>query len=931
MAYPDHEAIIEDGRCTMTYIHLWQSALRVATYLNRNAGDDPFIGLRMRKSTAYIVSLLGVWMSGRAFVPIGLDLPEDRQKYILDHAEIKTCIDADVYAEALQCVMAKDVARNKPSALAYMIYSSGTTGTPKGILLSHAGLCNLASCQQKAFEVTPDSRYLFFLSINFDASISDMLVTLTSGAALVIETCPQEMLASNLFEIVFNRNITHLDIPPALLKMLHPETCPDGLRTIVIGGEAADINTVRIWSQKLNLVNVYGPTEVTVCTSMCRCHSQWCGPVLGTPLDHTTYTIYSDGKWDAEEGELWISGVGLAVGYYKDEALTSQKFPFVNGVRYYRTSDHVRLTENKEILFVGRMDRQVKYHGQLIELEEIESVLRENKHVKYVAVVKRSISVDNDKECIVAFVQQTSAKVSTSEVERQLRECCKHRLPKWMMPTFIAFVDAMPMTPTGKIAISALVDRPLKMVAHDGCFKYENEEEKTIASAMADLLKLPGFAPDDDFYHFGGDSLDTLSLTAKLRQKGIVVTPSDIQHYSTPRSLAQFKKGDESMCMSSSTLEREWTLEIPKNTKTDTSTISNTILITGATGFLGSHLLSELLQKNLKIKCLVRCPSPAMGLKRIEEVFVKYALGCEYLSLIEVISGDFSLPKLGLAEHLYEQLACEVSEVFHCGAVVNMLASYETLKACNVVGTRNIIHFCLTGRKKKLHYASTLSVFVSTDRNTGVVYENDPLEIPTKIYGGYGQTKFVAEKMVQAIPPSRCDVFIYRFGLLCGDTKNGISTSMDFLNMFFRGARKIGFLPYDKSESMAVDITPVDIASRIVTDIADHNKNGIYHIASEKPLMYNQLCDIMMKEGHITDILDFDSWQKMAERYDDPDVQASLMGLCRMDLQVFERLRYMDLFQTTGIRFDMTNTHAATDLRCVQNEELIKMYLNHAT
>ncbi len=933
-AYPHHAAVAEGDNSVLTYQQLWRQALQVAEYINRHSGCNCFVGINLPKSTAYIISMIGCWMSGKAFVPIGTDLPPSRRKFISDHADITLCIDEDTFRDTMSCPMAATIAPCRPDNPAYIIYSSGTTGKPKGILVGHSGLCNLARCQRQAFCVNHDSRYLFFLSVNFDASISDILVTLTSGATLVIEPVQGEKLSAMLFEVVRKHGVTHTDIPPSLLRMLSPEKCPDCLQTIVIGGEPADIETVRRWSSRLRLINVYGPTEATVCTSLCQCDTQWDSPLLGDVIDGTHYYVYSNGRLDAEDGELWISGVGLAIGYYKDEELTRRKFPVVDGKRYYRTSDHVRINRNGKLEFVGRLDRQVKIRGQLVELEEIEHVLRCVRNVGKVAVVKRPVGPSNTKNALVAFIQPVDNRVTLGDMEQQLRLCCKHHLPQWMVPTFIELVSSMPLTPSGKTDLQALLTIPLKCSqSAQSAYQYASKEEETIAHVMSDILKLPSFGPDEDFFQCGGDSLDTILLIAKLQQLGIAVTADEIHQCPTPRQLARMGIESTSMCTHSSHLEGEWQYSCPPGMPKPADTAASTMLVTGATGFLGSHLLGELLarEQGEKIRCLVRCTSPENGKERIRETFLRYGLDPRSLMNVEIVCGDITQPCLGLSTDVYRRLSEEVTTVLHCAAVVNMLVNYDMLKEANVTGTRNIIDFCLTGARKALHYASTLSVFVSTDRNRGTVYENDDLSIASNIYGGYGQTKFVAEKMVQSIRPDWCDVFIYRYGLLCGDTIQGKSAPKDFLGLFLRGAGTVGVLPYDASDSMAVDITPIDKAVHAVADIISRNRPGVYHIASEMPLKYNDLCMVMKEKGVISGTIAYEEWQKKASHFaGHPDVQALRMAICRMDPELFKQMRYMDLFQTTGIRFDMTNTHACTSIRCQPDKELIKLYISQS-
>ncbi len=933
-AYPNHIAVVEGDGEALTYQRLWQQARRVAAYINGHSEGSDFVGLHLPKSAAYIVGMLGCWMSGKAFVPLGTDLPPARRQWIADHAGITLCIDGDIYGEAMACGMTDAIVPCQPHHPAYIIYSSGTTGKPKGILVGHSGLCNLAQCQRKAFGVDHRSRYLFFLSVNFDASISDILVTLTSGATLVIEPMAAERLSTMLFEVVEQRGVTHADIPPSLLKMLNVEECPDCLQTIVIGGEPADIETVRRWSSRVRLINVYGPTEATVCSSLCQCDTQWKAPLLGEEIDETLYNIYADGRLDTTDGELWISGAGLAIGYYKDEELTRKKFPVVDGVRYYRTSDHVRINADGQLEFVGRIDRQVKIHGQLVELEEIEHVLRVHRSVGKVAVVKRAISQENAKDAIVAFIQPMENGETPADLEQQLRQCCKHHLPRWMMPSYFEFVETMPLTPSGKTDLQALLSIPLHIKnASKTDYQYATSEEEAIANVMTDILKLPVLGPDEDFIQCGGDSLDTIILISRLQQMGLAVTSDDLRRCPTPRQLARMRTESTAMCIHSSQLESQWLHTFTPRRPMPHKDTSGSMLVTGATGFLGAHLLHELLGRGQrrKVICLVRCSSPAQGMERVSGTFRKYGLDLQGLKDIEIVCGDITRPCLGIPANDHKRLSEEVTTVIHCGAAVNMLADYEALKETNVDGTRHIIDFCLTGCRKELHYASTLSVFVSTDRNSGTAYESDDLSTPTNIYGGYGQTKFVAEKMVQSVHPDYCDVYIYRFGLLCGDTLLGRSAPKDFLGMFFRGAKTVGMLPYDKSGTMAVDITPIDQASQVVADIMDNRRPGVYHVASENPLRYNDLCRMMKEEGLIGDIVDDGVWKEKAGRFaDDADVQALRMSLCRKDAALYRQMRYMDLFQTTGIRFDMKNTQAATPLRCRQHEQLIQLYIRQS-
>lgn len=931
--FPENIAIIEDGIPTLTYSQMWGKATCVANRLKEINSSSEYVIVKLSKSSRYIIAILGCWLAGKAFVPIGKDLPDTRKKYIEDIVDTDLSITEYNFDDFLKSHPVDRVEKITDSTPAYIIFSSGTTGKPKGILVGHSGLVNLARSQRKAFRITEHSRNLFFLSINFDASISDIIVTLTSGAALVIESTDSVELSANLMHVIEERRVTHTDIPPSVLRITDANNCPQCLETIVIGGEATDKVTVLKWANKVNLVNVYGPTEATVCTSLCRYTEDWTVPVIGKEIQGVTYHIHDDDTLDADDGELWISGECLAIGYFKNEDLTKEKFPIVNDKRYYRTSDHVRRRENGDLEFIGRYDRQVKFHGQLIELEEIESTLKSLRLVRNAAVVKRVVSEKNSKEIIAAFVEIGDA-TDAEEASKCIRKALRHHLPKWMIPGHIELIQRLPKVTSGKVDYSALSAMEMKNFSMQPEENYHSDKEEIVAKIMADILKISRVNPNENFFDLGADSLDTLLLIARLQNEvKINITLDQLKRHTTPFAICSISSQGNSMAMSSNELADDWNFNLVPQFESDQSN-GNTVFITGATGFLGSHILAELIERedyrNRDIVCLVRCASPNHGVERIRETFNRYNLNAHNLGRVKIISGDLVLPEFGLDHKDYENLAIVSSEVYHCAATVNMMADYETLKPQNVTATKSIVQFCLNGRRKKLNYASTLSVFVSTNRNEGVALETDRLDNPCIIYGGYGQSKYVSEKFLLNVPSELCSINIIRYGLLCGDTTNGISAPKDFLGMFIRGAKLVKALPVDSSGKLGIDISPIDIASKMTVDIATKSDGGIYHIASENPLSYSDLCKAIEKNSNVKILENYEIWKDLLIDFqDNANVTALDMSLCRLNENAYNTLRYMDLFQTTNIHFDMTNTHRLTEHRIYQNDKLIELYIKN--
>lgn len=931
--FPENIAIIEDGIPTLTYSQMWGKATCVANRLKEINSSSEYVIVKLSKSSRYIIAILGCWLAGKAFVPIGKDLPDTRKKYIEDIVDTDLSITECNFDDFLKSHPVNHIEKITGSTPAYIIFSSGTTGKPKGILVGHSGLVNLARCQRKAFRITENSRNLFFLSINFDASISDIIVTLTSGAALVIESTDSVELSANLMHVIEKRRVTHTDIPPSVLRVTNANDCPQCLETIVIGGEVTDKVTVQNWANKVNLVNVYGPTEATVCTSLCRYTEDWTVPVIGKEIQGVTYHIHDDDTLDADDGELWISGECLAIGYFKNEDLTKEKFPVVNDRRYYRTSDHVRRRENGDLEFIGRYDRQVKFHGQLIELEEIESTLKLLRLVRNAAVVKRVVSERNSKEIIAAFVEVGDA-TDAEEASKCIRKALRHHLPKWMIPGHIELIQRLPKVTSGKVDYSALSAMELKDFSMQPEENYLSDKEEIVAKIMADILKISRVNPNENFFDLGADSLDTLLLIARLQNEvKINITLDQLKRHTTPFAICSMSSQGNSMAMFSKELADDWKFNLIPQFVSDQSN-GNTVFITGATGFLGAHILAELIERedyrNRDIVCLVRCASSDHGVERIRETFNRYNLNAHNLGRVKIISGDLVLPEFGLDHKDYENLAIVSSEVYHCAATVNMMADYETLKPQNVTATKSIVQFCLNGRRKKLNYASTLSVFVSTNLNEGVALETDRLDNPCIIYGGYGQTKYVCEKFLLNVPSELCGINIIRYGLLCGDTTNGISAPKDFLGMFIRGAKLVKALPVDSSGKLGIDISPIDIASKMTVDIATKSDGGIYHIASENPLSYSELCKAIEKNANVKILENYEIWKDLLiEFQDNANVTALDMSLCRLDENAYNSLRYMDLFQTTNIHFDMTNTHRLTEHRIYQNDKLIELYIKN--
>ncbi len=985
----EKDAIVTDGRHKITYGQLFSKACRIAQQLAENKGidgvkgiaDQEMIGIGISKSADYIAAMLGIWLAGGAFVPIDPALPKERTRYIVNQLKMRIAVVKDASSSALSdlgvqlsavndewsddgCFTAlpKEAFETPSEQLAYIIFTSGSTGRPKGVMVPHAGIWNFLKAQIEAFKYSEKSNALFVLSTNFDASISDIGCALLAGSTLFIE--PPGLLAPgpHFLDLVKERKITHMDVPPSLLKTIPSEQAPDSLETIVIGGEACAPDVVRTWARKCLVVNVYGPTEATVCTSLGACDPEtWERPLIGQPIANVEYYLLDEEQKPVAPdtpGELYIGGISLAQGYVGEFELTSAKFVTWNGKRLYRTGDRVVHRSDGEYQFIGRVDRQFKLRGILVEPEEIESRLAAHPGVARAGVLKRPLRAGLPGDKLIAFVQpREGSQLDATELKRQLSKC----LPPWMIPQLFEIVEKIPLTVTGKVDLSRLREIPLQAAPAATSVQAVTATEKTLVEVWQKVLGVESIGIHDHFFELGGDSLNVIEVVLAAHIRGLTISPDMLVAHPTVSDLSQAvdqtlnaeSNGSKTSqnALDSDFLRQDVALDrsllelIERRTKPvfDNRAILKNVLMTGTTGFLGSRLLHQLLRvTDAKFHCLVRAPRSSEGLLRIKNSMATHGLTLDAKDEERIIVYPSDLTKPGFGLHDWHRLTLTIDTVFHSAATVNMVKDYFDLRPANVLGTREIARFMLEGARKHLHYASTLSVFVATNHNTGVARENDYLERETTVYGGYAQTKFASELLLRSIAEKTGPISFYRFGLLTGDTNTGRAAKDDFLNMFARGISALGCVP-ECNADMSVDITPVDYASTAMAHIAvsdTHAGNaGTYHIANEHSLTLQNLLVSMKNLNLNVETLpptEFLSRLQCKTNKLSPEESAACLALCRAldGDESFTQFRTMDLFQATNISFDCTNTKkalAGTSIQCPKpTTELIERYLRQA-
>jgi amino acid adenylation domain-containing protein/thioester reductase-like protein len=787
IATPDHVAI--DGVRRFTYAELDERARATAAHLRAaGATRDDVVVVRSDDRAALVAGMLGALYAGAAFLVLTSDVPPDRAERMMRDANARVVIDDGVIANAPAATF--DIARARPADLAYVVFTSGTTGTPKGVLVTHAGLLPMLDAQIDAFALDASARAAWVLSPLFDASVSDVFTALLSGATLVPGTIAAPRA---LFDWLARERITHVDLPPSILA-LHEGALPRTLRTIVVGGEPCADHVVDRVARAVRLVNVYGPTEATVCTSLNACRpGEPHRARLGRPLAHVVYRV--------EDGELLIGGSCLARGYANDPRLDAERFVVHDGARFYRTGDRVRPREDGELEWIGRVDRQVKVGGVRVEPEEIESRLREDARVLDVAIIARP--------SLCAFV------VARGELEPIQAELAV-KVPKWLVPPRFVAVESLPRTATGKIDYAALhaQGQPAGEIGDDTAAE--------ICAALGNALGRGPLGPDEDFVRAGGDSLAALAACAAADARGVLLSPETITSARTPRKIAA---SPDVRGMTTGELDADvgaiarpaWPLR--KGTV-------RSVFVTGATGTLGPALVRALASRDLAVTCLVRACDDATAMKRLVS-----AHHGDLPRGVRAIAGDVALERFGLGAR-FEALAKEHGAIVHAAADLRLTATYAALRATNVLGTAHACDFAAAGAMR-LHHVSTLSVFASSElaRSGRTFSETGELREARVLHGGYAQSKWAAERVV----PRGANVI--RLGLVLP------ARSRDLFGAFVRAAARAECLPRD--ETLAFDVTPLDFAAAAIAYFVVTSDARVRHVANRAPATIADLARVL--------------------------------------------------------------------------------------
>jgi amino acid adenylation domain-containing protein/thioester reductase-like protein len=863
----------------ITFRRLNERANQIAGHLqSRGAGPGVRVGICLERSLERIAAVLGVLKAGAAYVPLDPSYPDERLRYMAADADIRLQLTKESLAESFSEPIALD--RPVPIGdldLAYVIYTSGSTGRPKGVMAPHRSLINAYCAWEQAYQLRAGQYHLQMASFSFDVFAGDFVRALSSGGTLVL--CPPESLLvpEDLHRLLAEYRVACAEFVPATVRLLieHLEQSGQSLEwmeRIIVGSDSWSCREYerlrQLAGRQARVVNSYGVAEATIDSSYLESLPEGSSAgervPIGHPFANTETWILDPGLQPVPvgvTGELHIGGLGLARGYLARPDRTAERFlphPFSrrSGERLYRTGDRARWSRDGEIEFLGRGDEQVKIRGFRVETREIEALLAEHPGVREAVVVARD-SPTGEKRLVAYAVLHGEPDATPGE----LRAFLEARLPPYMMPAALLLLDRLPLTPNGKVDRRALPAPDVGRPEWTGAYvEPRTQTEIEIARIWAEELHLDRVGARDNFFAIGGHSLLAAKVMARLRGRlQLDLSLRELFRNPTVAALAQATD----LTLATGRAAADPGLDLEREVELDASIVASDepfaaparmerVLLTGATGFLGAFLLREALcETNADVYCLVRADSLEEASKKLRRALEKYGLweGAVGRRVIPVL-GDLGEPRLGLSPEQYEELGASLDLIYHNGAQVNAVYPYALLKAANVSGTAEVLRLACHLRVKPVHYVSTISVFSPESLASGVMDERFVVDGGSSLAGGYAQSKWVAERLLNLAAERGVPVSIYRPGRISGDSRTGLWIPDRWLTDSLQTLLELGSLPR-LPEDLPIELVPVDYVAQAIVRLSRQPESlgKAFHLVNPHPVAWRDLVDRLSAVG----------------------------------------------------------------------------------
>ena len=878
---PDAPALIFHGKTT-TRRELDKRSCEIANLLvQAGATAECRVGMALGRGPDLIAAALAIWKVGAAYVPLLASFPAQRLSYMAETAGIThiLCDEKTQLPPELPCkqilvsAQAPDTFQPAPlkdTDLAEVLFTSGSTGRPKGVMLRWRSIANLTSSLRELLTQS-DGPILCATNVVFDTFNSETFIPLCLGKTIVMADEEEMMLPWKLAELIEGHGVKITQSTPSRVQMwLSNEAfcrASKNLELMIYAGEVLTETLLRqaqTASGEAVQINMYGPTEGTVFNTVRQADYRK-NFNIGWPMRNNRIYVLDEQLHPVlptAVGELYLAGEGLAEGYISRPDLTESAFlpdPFFPGERMYRTGDVGRLRLDGSYDFLGRRDAQVKLNGQRVELNEINGAFV----AQGCALQAATVPVRREDGSMEIFTYYTP--VPDRLEDPKIREKLGEVLPSYMIPSHMIPMETLPSTPTGKIDLRALGELARSGEAPEVADKPESPAESAPAAPVASKEEAPGslewilalwrrvlkcqdVAADRSFFDQGGTSLAALSVLSYYHNSRL--TLSLAQFYDHPTAAAQselFRPQAPAAPEMAAPIEiptaipslEEYPRTVPALVSAGRKRTIKTVLLTGATGFLGAHILRALLENGAaKVICTMRDGSRERLMETLSWYFGSgwtAGLGRQ----VEVLQADISKPGLGLSPLDYQALSGKISGIWNCAADVrHYAADSDRLMRANLDGTRELIKLARAANAP-LYHMSTTSVAGNRLEGSGApaVFTEEDFHIGQNWQQNlYVRSKFLAEHAVFQAVQDGLTARVFRLGRLVGRSQDGTFQKNPQTNAFYltmRGIHALGAIPASMAD-VPMELTPIDWCAEAAVALRN-SPATVYHLQNAAP------------------------------------------------------------------------------------------------
>ena len=896
----------------ITYKELEEKSNSLANYLKSvGAKYKDIIGIMMNRSIEMSIGILAILKVGGTYLPIDPSYPKDRIEYMLEDSNSKLLLtnsknynlvkydikkidiglESDIYNFSN-----KEIELNvSPEDLIYLIYTSGSTGKPKGVMLKHKNIINFLLGTKNAIDFDSSKVMLSVTTICFDIFVLEFWGALTSGMTLILANEIEQNNTDKLNKLCLKYNANMIQTTPSrFIGLIQDEENIEFIKNmtdIMVGGEGLPQNLLdKLFTiTKANIFNMYGPTETAVWSTIKKISPKDDIITIGKPIANTKcYILDKDKKMLPLyiPGELYIGGEGVSRGYLNREELTNEKFvisPYDKNELIYNTGDLAYFDKNGEIIHLGRTDFQVKIRGYRMELGEIES-----KIIEIPAISNAVVIADKENKYLICYYI-SKEEIDSNEITAQLLK----DLPNYMIPSVFHKMDKFPLTPNGKLDRKKL---PKVELEKSDVTLGKTKTEKLLSKIISQVLKIDEVDIESPFMTIGLDSLGIIEVQTKLLQYNYVLNTQDFYQYNTIKSLAEnidnniytYKEHDAQVPIQ---FRHKFDEFISKSEhKTFKDNILGNVFLTGANGFIGIHILHELLNTtNVKVYCLVRKKSNLSSKQRLINQY-KFYFDKDITDLIDdriiVLNGTIIEENIGLPKTKIQDLIENVTTIIHTAARVKHYGDYNEFYNINTQGTKNIAEFAFENKKRFIHISS-ISVsgnYLVKQDNRDVEFSENNLYIGQKYADNvYVHSKFEAEKIVLELMERGLTAQIHRLGILSGRLTDGVFQENIEDNAFYSRIKSLVNLSVVTEEMLEqqIEFTPVDVCVKSIVLLAKNDiaNNRIFHLYNNNFIKIREVINILNLYGTNIETVSEKAFNERIVELSKGDESNSLLGI----------------------------------------------------